>query len=64
LDYDVAADENAPLSAYALPGASVPFTIIFAVPQNIQVKDLVYSIVRYAQRTDKKGTTVRVSLVR
>jgi hypothetical protein len=63
-DYDVAADENAPLGAYALPGASVPFTIIFAVPQNAQVKDLVYSIVRYAQRADKKGTTVRVSLVR
>jgi hypothetical protein len=63
-EYDVAADENAPLGAIALPGASVPFALVFRVPQNAQIKDLVYTIVRYQTRADNKGTDVRVSLQR
>jgi hypothetical protein len=38
--YDVFADENAPLGKAALPGASIPFNIIFRVPKSAQIKIL------------------------
>ena len=60
--FDVAADEDAPMGAYALPGAAVRFAIVFKVPQNTKPQDLVFTIVRYAQRGSKKGTDVRVAL--
>ena len=60
--YDVAADESAPLGKIAMPGGSINFAVIFRVPQGTQLKDLVYTVVRYKERGDKKGTDFRVSL--
>ncbi len=60
--YDVMADESAPLGKYALPGASINFSIIFRVPPDTKLKDLVFSTVRYAERGDKKSTDFRVAL--
>lgn len=60
--YDVLADESAPLGKYALPGASIPFNIVFRVNKDTQLKDLVYSVVRYSERNDKKSTDFRVAL--
>ena len=59
---DVLADESAPLGKYALPGASINFSIVFRVPQGTQIKDLVYSVVRYAERGDHKSTDFRIAL--
>ena len=60
--YDVLADESAPLGKKALPGSSINFSIVFRVPKDTQIKDLVYSVVRYSERGDKKSTDFRVSL--
>ena len=60
--YDVAADENAPYGKYALPGSAIPFVIVFRVPKTTSVKDLVFTVVRYHERGDKKGTDLRVHL--
>lgn len=40
--YDVMADEGAPLGKYALPGASLNFSIIFRVPPETKLKDLFF----------------------
>lgn len=60
--YDVFADESAPLGKAALPGASIPFNIVFRVPKGTPVKDLIYSAVLYRERGDKKSTDFRVAL--
>lgn len=60
--YDVFAEESAPLGKSALPGASIPFAIVFRVPQGTQLKDLVYSVVLYRERGGKKSTDFRVAL--
>ena len=60
--YDVFADEDAPLGANALPGAAVPFAMVFRIPNSAKAQDLVYTIVRYVERANNKGTDVRVSL--
>ena len=60
--YDVMADESSPLGKFALPGASLNFSIIFRVPPETKLKDLVFSAVRYAERGDNKSTDFRVSL--
>ena len=60
--YDVFADEGAPLGKYALPGASIPFNILFNVPKDTKLKDLVFSVVLYGERGDKKSTDFRVAL--
>lgn len=62
VDYDVIADENAPIGRWALPGSAVNFSVIFRVPQGTQLKDLVYTVVEYKERGAKKGTDFRVSL--
>ncbi|HEU4752829.1 MAG TPA: hypothetical protein VFU47_06945, partial [Armatimonadota bacterium] len=51
--------------AYALPGASIPFAVVFSVPRDTDVKDLVYRIFRYDDRGNPaRATTVRVGLTR
>ena len=60
--YDVSADEGSPVGRYALPGAAIPFNIVFSVPAGTQVKDLVYSVVLYNERGQKKSTDFRVAL--
>ena len=60
--YDVTSDEGSPVGRYALPGAAIPFNIVFAVPAGTQVKDLVYSVVIYGERGQKKSTDFRVAL--
>lgn len=60
--FDVFAEEPAPLGKSALPGASVPFNLVFRVPQNTQIKDLVFSVVLYRERGDGKSTDFRVAL--
>lgn len=60
--YDVFADEPAPLGKAALPGASIPFNIVFRVPKGTQIKDLVFSVVLYNERGDNKSTDFRVAL--
>lgn len=60
--YDVLADEGAPLGKVALPGSSIPFSIVFRVNKDTQLKDLVYSVVRYSERGDNKSTDFRVAL--
>jgi hypothetical protein len=60
--FDVHRDEDFPPGAYFLPGAAIDFAIVFKVPKETKPKDLVYSIVRYIERADKKSTDVRVSL--
>ena len=61
-DYDLTVDEGAPLGRYALPGAAIPFNIIFKVPEKTPLKDLVYSVVIYGERGQKKSTDFRVAL--
>ena len=61
-EYDVTADEGAPLGRYALPGAAISFNIVFVVPEKTPVKDLIYSVVLYKERGEKKSTDFRVSL--
>jgi hypothetical protein len=65
--YDVRIDEGAPDGAYFLPGAAIPFVIVFSVPKDAQPKDLVFTALRYAIRTsyDQKKeapTDIRVQL--
>jgi hypothetical protein len=60
--YDVFADEPAPLGKAALPGASIPFNIVFRVPKDTKIKDLVFSVVLYRERGDNKSTDFRVAL--
>ncbi len=60
--YDVFAQESAPLGKAALPGASIPFNIVFRVPAGTKIKDLVFSTVLYRERGDKKSTDFRVAL--
>ena len=60
--YDVTSDEGTPVGRYALPGAAIPFNIVFKVPAGTPVKDLVYSVVLYNERGDKKSTDFRVAL--
>ena len=60
--YDVSADEGSPVGRYALPGAAIPFHIVFRVPAGTPVKDLVYSVVVYGERGDHKSTDFRVAL--
>ena len=60
--HDVFADESAPLGKAALPGASIPFNLVFRVPKGTVVKDLVYSVVLYRERGDKKSTDFRIAL--
>ena len=55
-------DEGSPLGRYALPGAAIPFNIVFSVPEGTAVKDLVYSVVIYSERGSKKSTDFRVAL--
>jgi hypothetical protein len=61
-DYDILADESAPLGKWALPGSAVNFSVIFRVPKETVLKDLVYSVVEYRLRDQKKGTDFRVAL--
>ena len=60
--YDLTSDEGSPVGRYALPGAAIPFNIVFAVPAGTQVKDLVYSVVIYGERGKNKSTDFRVAL--
>ena len=60
--YDVSSDEGTPVGRYALPGAAIPFNIVFKVPAGTPVKDLVYSVVLYDERGDHKSTDFRVAL--
>lgn len=62
--YDVHIDETAPNGSYVLPGAAIDFTIIFNAPSDTHPKDLIFSILKYAER-DKaktKSVDVRVSV--
>ena len=61
-EFDVMADENAPLGKWALPGAAINFSIVFRVPKDTKLKDLVYSAVIYRERGNNKGTHFRVAL--
>jgi len=65
--YDVRADESAPDGAYFLPGAAIPFAIVFKVPKDAKPKDLVFTALRYSMRSsyDQKKeapTDIRVQL--
>jgi hypothetical protein len=60
--YDVFADEPSPLGKYALPGSAIPFNIVFRVPKDTKLKDLVFSVVLYGERGDNKSTDFRVAL--
>lgn len=59
---DVFAEESAPLGKTVLPAASLNFALIFEVPQGTKLKDLIYSVVVYNERGNKKGTHFRVGL--
>ncbi|MBC8143378.1 MAG: hypothetical protein H7Y38_18275 [Armatimonadetes bacterium] len=61
---DVSPDEGAPYGAKLLPGAALRFAMVFKVNKSIQPKDLVFSIVRYDDRSDAdtKRTDVRIHL--
>jgi hypothetical protein len=60
--WDIKPTETAPDGVTLLPGAAVDFVIIFKVPKGTQPKDLVYSFMRYEDRTDKKPLDVRIAL--
>ena len=62
--YDVHADETYPEGANVLPGAAIDFALVFAVPPGTHPKDLVFSILKYAERdkAKEKSVDVRVSL--
>jgi hypothetical protein len=62
--YDVHADETAPTGTYLLPGAAIDFALVFSVPKGTHPKDLVYSILKYGDRSEakQKAVDVRVSL--
>lgn len=60
--YDVPAEMFGPLGKSALPGSSLSFNIIFAVPEKTKLKDVVYSAVLYSERGLHKGTHFRVAL--
>lgn len=62
MKFDVLADESAPLGRYVLPGASLNFAIVFAVPKDTRLKDVVFSVLRYGDRLEKKSTDFRVSV--
>ena len=59
---DVAADELSPPGAVALAGATIRFALVFRVPKTWQPKALVYTVVRYRARGQKRGVDVRVNL--
>lgn len=61
---DVSPDEGAPDGSKLLPGAALRFALVFKVNKSIQPKDLVFSIVRYDERSDAdtKRTDVRIHL--
>ncbi|HEX5324573.1 MAG TPA: hypothetical protein VFW40_12360 [Capsulimonadaceae bacterium] len=62
IDVDGHYDEGAPNGAWILPGAAIDFALVFSVPKGTNVKDLVFTIVKYSERGGHKGTDVRVSL--
>jgi len=62
VDVDGHYDEGAPHGAWILPGAAYDFAVVFSVPKGTNPKDLVYTIVKYSERGNNKGTDVRVSL--
>ncbi len=62
MKFDVLADEGAPLGRYVLPGASLNFAIVFAVPKDTKLKDVVFSVLKYGDRGTKKFTDFRVSV--
>jgi hypothetical protein len=65
--FDVKESETAPLGVIFLPGAAVDFKMIFRVPEGTEVKDLVFTALRYSMRTsgDQKKEPpqhIRISL--
>lgn len=60
--YDVNYSETAPGGVKLLPGASADFALVFKVPKDTKPKDLVFSFLDYARRTDDPPVDVRVSL--
>lgn len=62
--YDAHRDEGTPDGAYVLLDAAIDFALVFIFPPGTKPKDLVFSILKYGDRSDAttKGTDVRVSL--
>jgi hypothetical protein len=65
--FDVKESETAPIGVVFLPGAAVDFKMIFRVPEGTELKDLVFTALRYSMRTrgDQKQEApqhIRVSL--
>ena len=62
--YDAHMDDSAPNGAYVLPGAAIDFALVFSVPPGTKPKNLVFSILKYGDRSDAatKGTDVRILL--
>lgn len=67
ISFDVKESETAPLGVIFLPGAAVDFKMIFRVPQGTELKDLVFTAMRYSKRAsfdqkDEPPQHIRVSL--
>ena len=65
--FDVKESETAPLGVIFLPGAAVDFKMIFLVPKGTELKDLVFTALRYSMRSgyDQKKEPpqhIRISL--
>lgn len=66
-DYDVRETEYSPVGAEFIPGAAINFNIVFQVPKDTAVKDLIFTALRYNYRAsfDQKNvrsTDIRISL--
>lgn len=52
ISFDVKESETAPVGVIFLPGAAVDFKMIFRVPEGTQLKDLVFTALRYSMRSN------------
>lgn len=63
--YDAKMSEHFPEGATFLPGAAINFNIRFEVPKKSKLKDLVFTVIRYGERSESSPnlrTDIRVHL--
>lgn len=63
--YDAKMSEHFPEGATFLPGAAINFNLRFEVPKKAKLKDLVFTVIRYSDRSEtntKLPTDIRVHL--
>lgn len=60
--YDVKASEYFPVGASFLPGSAIHFVLVFRVPKGAEPQHLIFSAIRYGERSTPVPTDIRVLL--